>query len=197
MNLLWLFLAFLSGAVPFSLLVGYKALRVDIRAFGDKNPGSSNVWRAGGRGWAVVALLLDFLKGAVPVGIANYVLDIDGFPLATIALAPIAGHAFSPFLGWRGGKALAVSFGTWSGLSLWLVPSIWGVLLAIWLLLLMPEGWAVMIGLLTLLPALILLQSPATWVLVWLGMAGLLAWTHQADLRRSPRWRCSVRHKQG
>jgi len=197
MKLLWVVVAFLSGAVPFSLLVGFKAMHLDIRTYGDKNPGASNVWRAGGRGWAAFALLLDFLKGAIPVGIANYLLYIDGLPLAAIALAPIAGHAFSPFLHWRGGKALAVSFGAWSGLSAWQVPSIFGVLLALWLLLLLPEGWAVMAGILTLLPVLILLPSPSSWIVVWLGMAGLLAWTHRADLRRTARLRLAIRRGQG
>ncbi len=114
---LWVFGAFLIGALPLSVWVGSLALGVDVRAFGDGNPGATNVYRAGGRMTAFFALFLDFLKGALPVGTAAYVAGINFPLLAAISLAPVAGHAFSPFLRWRGGKAVAVTFGIWAGLT--------------------------------------------------------------------------------
>lgn len=169
-----------------SVWVGKAALGVDIREYGDGNPGATNVFRAGGRAWGIVALLLDFIKGAVPVGIANFSLGIDGLSLTAIALAPIVGHAYSPFLGWQGGKALAVTFGIWTGLSLFVVPILLGLSFAVWLKLLRPEGWAVVAGSLTLLFMLLFLFWSLTWIATCVGMLLILAWTHGADLKQKP-----------
>ncbi|MDX1689246.1 MAG: glycerol-3-phosphate acyltransferase, partial [Candidatus Promineifilaceae bacterium] len=120
-SIIWIIVAFLCGSLPFSVWIGRAALEKEITRFGDGNPGAANVWRAGGVGWGMLAGLLDFLKGATPVALANYVLGLDSLILAFVAIAPIAGHAFSPFLRFRGGKALAVTFGIWAGLTIWLI----------------------------------------------------------------------------
>ena len=127
--LLWLAFAFFCGSLPFSVWLGKIALGKDIRHFGDANPGAANVFRAGSQGWGWIAILLDILKGALPVGLANFGAGITGWPLAAIALAPVAGHAFSPFLRFKGGKAIAVSLGIWCGLTLYQVPLVLGLLL--------------------------------------------------------------------
>ena len=108
-TLIWIIIAFMCGALPFSVWVGKLALHTEIRNYGDHNPGATNVIRAGGWKWGVPALLLDYLKGAIPVGIAYFVVGLDGVSLVLVALAPVLGHAFSPFLGFHGGKAVAVT----------------------------------------------------------------------------------------
>lgn len=108
---LWVLFGFILGALPFSVGVGNWALKKDIRAAGDHNPGATNVLRAGGVGWYALALILDISKGALPVGWAAHLAGISGGALIPIALAPPLGHAFSPFLGGRGGKAVAAAFG--------------------------------------------------------------------------------------
>jgi glycerol-3-phosphate acyltransferase PlsY len=192
----WVVLAFVCGSLPFSVWIGRLALRTDIRAYGDGNPGATNVFRAGGRLWGALAIALDFLKAAVPVGLARFGVGLDGWVLAAVALAPIAGHAYSPFLGFRGGKALAATFGTWTGLTLWLVPSLLGGLFAIWYLLLAVEGWAVVAAMLCLLPVLLLLEERVL-LAVWAGNASLLVWKHRADLAQRPRLRASVTRRYG
>ena len=182
----WVLAAFLSGAAPYSILIGRYGLKKDIRNYGDGNPGAANVWRAGGPRWGIAAILLDFFKGFVPVGLANILVGFDGYPLLGIALAPILGHAFSPFLRWRGGKALAVTFGVWAGLSLFLVPLVLGALFGLGLYLLSVEGWAVFAGMLGLIPLFIVLPAPMTWWLVWLGNTLILVWSHRTDFRRPP-----------
>ncbi len=106
--LLWTALGFLSGSLPFSVWLGKLLTRSDIRRYGDGNPGATNAWRAGGWQIGVPALLLDFLKRALPVGLARFWAGVDGWGLIPIALAPVLGHAFSPFLRFRGGKAIFV-----------------------------------------------------------------------------------------
>lgn len=184
-GLIWVLIAFISGSLPLSVWVGRLALGVEITQYGDGNPGAANVWRAGGRGWGALAVLLDFLKGAVPVSLANFVFDLSGATMAIVAIAPVAGHAFSPFLGFRGGKALAVTFGVWSGLTLWLIPAILGVFFGIYMALLKPEGWAVMTGLSSLLAVLLITGHPL-WIGIWAGTTLILGWKHRRDLAQRP-----------
>lgn len=185
-NWLWILLAFLLGSLPLSVWLGKIALRTDIRLYGDGNPGAANVWRAGGKWWGIVAVLLDFLKGAVPVGLANYVVGLEGWALVAVALAPVLGHAFSPFLGFRGGKSLAVTFGIWTGLTLWVVPTVIGLAFGFWLAIMVVEGWAVLLGMLTLLVFLLVVMPDPVLLAVWFGSLLILVWKHRGDYRRSP-----------
>ncbi len=183
-TIFWIVVSFFCGALPFSVWVGQLALRRDIRTYGDGNPGAANVFRAGNKKWGVLAILLDGFKGAIPVGIAHYLVGLDGWGLTAVALAPILGHAFSPFLRFRGGKALAVTFGVWLGLTLWWGPTALGLAFAFWLWLLTVEGWAVLAGMLTFLGVLLLVGAPPALLGAWLGNALILAWKHRADLRQ-------------
>lgn len=193
-EIIWILIAFFCGSLPLSVWLGRVALGKDIAQYGDTNPGAANVWRAGGAVWGLLAVLLDSLKGAIPVGLANFVFGIEGWTLAAVAIAPIAGHAFSPFLGFRGGKALAVTFGVWVGLTLWIVPTILGLFFGLYLALLKPEGWAVMAGVFSLFLVLLIFGDPL-WLVVWAGMALILGWKHKADLAHKPEVRLRVQHK--
>jgi glycerol-3-phosphate acyltransferase PlsY len=184
--ILWVLFAFVCGALPFSVWVGRLTLHKDVREFGDGNPGASNVFRAGGKGVGVLALVLDFLKGAIPVGLANFGTGLDGWSMTAVALAPILGHAFSPFLRFRGGKALAVTFGVWTGLTLWVGPTLLGLSFAIWLWLLTVEGWAVLAGMLTFLAFLQSFPGDLPLSMIWLGNFVILTWKHRKDLRKKP-----------
>ncbi len=103
--------AFLLGSCPFSLWVGRLLLHTDIRRQGDGNPGATNVFRAGSIPAGVLAVALDIGKGIPFVVLARTSFGMDTLQITCIGLAAILGHAFSPFLGLRGGKALAVTAG--------------------------------------------------------------------------------------
>lgn len=98
--------AFLCGSIPFSFWLGKLFLKVDVRQVGDGNPGAANVFKAGGKVVGILSLLLDVTKAALPVGLAYHNLAIRGVPMFFIAVAPILGHVFSPFLGLRVVKGL-------------------------------------------------------------------------------------------
>ncbi len=185
-TLIWIITAFLSGSLPFSVWVGRLALRTDIRRYGDGNPGATNVLRSGGKGWGVLALLLDGFKGAIPVGLAYFWAGLTGWPLVAVALAPVLGHAYSPFLRFRGGKAVAVTFGIWTGLTLWWGPTVLGLALGFWFAVVTASGWAVMLAMFTLLAVLLTLQADSTLLLIWGGNALILAIKHRADLVQWP-----------
>lgn len=108
-------LAFFLGAVPFSVVIGRLLLKKDITKYGDGNPGAANVFRAGSKKIGFLAVIMDILKG-VPFVVLSHVLDLPVLAPVIVAVCAVLGHAFSPFLHWRGGKAIAVTFGTMLGL---------------------------------------------------------------------------------
>jgi glycerol-3-phosphate acyltransferase PlsY len=182
-------LGFLLGAMPFSYWLGHLVLHTDIRRYGDGNPGAANAWRAGGWRVGLPASLLDYLKGAVPVGLAHFNCGSSGWELVPIALAPIFGHAFSPFLGLRGGKALAVTFGIWTGLTLGEGPIMLGVFFSLFFLLQTADAWAVVLGMLGLLAHLLLRQAESPTLAIWGGNVMVLTWKHRHDLHQPSRLR--------
>ena len=184
-TLLWIAFAFFCGSLPFSVWLGQLALRKDIREYGDANPGAANVFRAGSKGWGAIAILLDILKGAIPVGLANYGAHITDWSLALIALAPIAGHAFSPFLRFKGGKAIAVSLGIWCGLTLYQVPLVLGLILGIYIALFTNNGWSTVLGFTSLIVYLLIIAVPVWMLGVWLGNLIIVVCKHRADLKQS------------
>lgn len=129
MFLLWTALGFLSGSIMYSKILYEKTTGKRISEIADGNPGSSNVIRGAGIILGLIAMALDYSKGYFPVLLACSIGDISGLGLVPVAISPVLGHAFSPFLGMKGGKAVAVSFGIWSGLTLWVGPTIIGVLM--------------------------------------------------------------------
>ncbi|MBN1218261.1 MAG: glycerol-3-phosphate acyltransferase [Anaerolineae bacterium] len=185
-TLVWFIIGFGCGALPFSVWVGRLALRTDIRGYGDYNPGAANVIRAGGWWWGMLALLLDYFKGVIPVGMAHFFAGLTGGSLAVVALAPVLGHAYSPFLGFRGGKAVAVTFGIWTGLTLGEIPLVLGLLLVFWFIVVAASGWAVLLAMLGLLPYLLLIHFDPVLLAVWVGNMLLLTWKHRAELKQPP-----------
>jgi acyl phosphate:glycerol-3-phosphate acyltransferase len=101
--------AFAIGSIPFGYIVGKTAFGTDIRREGSGNIGAMNALRTLGKRGAAAVLILDALKGFVPAFIAVRA----GMPglAACVAAAAVLGHCFSPWLGWRGGKGVATSFG--------------------------------------------------------------------------------------
>lgn len=176
--LAWTVVGFVLGSLPFSLWVGKLALHVDIRNLGDGNPGGTNVWKAGGRVWAAVAILLDGFKAAIPVGLAYQVYGVSGWSLLPVALAPLVGHIFSPLLKLRGGKGLASTFGIWLGLTLWMGPVVLGMSLFLWKKLLKSDSSALMAGMLTLAIALVVSRAAPVLVVICLVNFLLLAWAY-------------------
>ena len=182
----WTLLAFLCGSVPFSLLIGLWVLKVDVRRYGDGNPGAANVIRAGGWRVGIPAVLLDSFKGAAPVGSAYFVMGIQDWRIVPIAIAPVAGHAFSPWLRFRGGKAIAVTFGVWTGLTLGEAPILLGMFLLLAYFTVAVDGWAVMLAMLGLVVWLLISHHGSVFLGVWLGNVAILIFKHRHDLARPP-----------
>lgn len=185
--LLWVAAGFGAGSLPFSAWLVRAFSRKDIRQTGDGNPGGVNAWKAGSWKVGLPALLLDFLKAAAPVGLARWVFGVSGWWLVPVAAAPVLGHAFSPFLRFRGGKAIAASFGAWCGLTLWEGPTVLGAGFALGGLVVSGNAWVVTTGLIALLAYWLLRGAEPALLAFWLADTGLLLWKHRSELARPPR----------
>ena len=127
----WLLVAYLIGGIPFGFLIG-RMRGVDVRTVGSHNIGATNVFRTVGKKWGILALVLDMLKGMIPVLIAR--AGIPAFqtgdtgtlptwlPLAVGVMCAV-GHMLTPYMKFKGGKGVATGFGMIIGL----VPALSGV----------------------------------------------------------------------
>lgn len=180
-TLLWTIIAFMTGSIPFAVLLGKLLLHKDVRNFGDGNPGGTNAWKAGGWRIGPIVTFLEIFKGWLPVYLARRA-GLAGWDMLPVALAPILGHAFSPFLKFKGGKALGATGGAWLGMIGWIVFPVYALLTLPVLALQEEHAVAANAGMLSLLLYAVLLdKSPALItfaVLNWM----LVAWKHRREL---------------
>ncbi|NJL93507.1 MAG: hypothetical protein HC915_07125 [Anaerolineae bacterium] len=187
--LLWTLIAFWSGALPFSAWIARLALGRDIRTVGDGNPGATNVLKAGGLKWGALAFAADYLKAALPVSGAYFFVGITDHGIVPVAIAPVVGHAFSPLLRGQGGKALAATFGIWTGLTVGVVPPMLGILMGTLFAVLSVHGWAVTLALALTGVFITTYYRAEPFTLVWALNLALIAFKHRADLRQPLRLR--------
>ena len=107
--ILWAVGAYLVGSIPFGFLVG-KMRGKDIRTLGSKNIGATNVYRTVGKPWGILAFLCDFLKGFLPTLAAQKFGNADWLPLM-VGILTVAGHMWTCFMKFKGGKGSATGFG--------------------------------------------------------------------------------------
>lgn len=176
-------LGFLSGSIPFSVILGKLFLREDVRDYGDGNPGGANAWRAGGAALGITTILLDLGKAFVPVFLAVAVYEFHGFALFIAAAAPVLGHAFSPFLRFNGGKAIASTYGTWLALTGWGGPLVMAVTSAAFYLLQTVDAWTVICGLVALFVYLLLINADVPILLIFGLNFFVVAYKHVRELR--------------
>lgn len=111
-------LCFLIGAIPFGALISRGIAKVDITSRGSGNIGATNVARELGLKWGVVTLILDVLKGFMPVFLLQrFFYGRFDAGLLIASLCALAGHQFSPFLKFRGGKGVATALGIFLAIS--------------------------------------------------------------------------------
>lgn len=124
------FLGHFCGSVPSGLWLVKAFHGIDIRDYGSKNIGTTNVFRTVGTKTAVLVLLADALKGIIAVAVMNYCFQSSLLNVIT-ALGALLGHNYSLFLGFRGGKGVATAL----GLLIFLMPKVAIGSFAIWFIL--------------------------------------------------------------
>jgi glycerol-3-phosphate acyltransferase PlsY len=119
--LLLVFGAYLVGSLSFAVIVSRVMGLDDPRTYGSQNPGATNVLRSGSKAAAVLTLLLDAVKGWLPVFVVQRLpgMDLDAV-IAACALAAFAGHVWPVFFRFKGGKGVATAAGVLFGVDPWL-----------------------------------------------------------------------------
>jgi len=102
--------SFLIGSIPNGYIIGRIFFRTDIRKSGSGNIGAMNALRTIGKTGGAAVFVLDAVKGFVPPFLVLH-YDLPSWAAAVAAAFAVLGHCYSPWLGWKGGKGVATSFG--------------------------------------------------------------------------------------
>ncbi len=175
-------LSYLIGAVPTGLVLVRLLRGEDIRRHGSGNIGTVNVLRVAGPATAVTVLIVDILKGLIPVLLAVRFLAAP-WAVVACALAAIAGHNWSVFLGFTGGKGIATSFGVLLGLS-WPAAVVAG---AVWVVVVAITRYASLGSLVAVASVpftLWRLQQPAEYVAFGVIAAVFAIYRHRGNIQR-------------
>ncbi len=186
--------AFCLGACPFSLWIGKLLLGKDIRDYGDGNPGAINVFKAGGRKSGYLAISFELAKAIPFIVLARSLFGLPEIIIAAVALSAILGHAFSPLLRLKGGKALAVTFGTFLAIPLHDVFIVFALLMFIGFLLIENDSWIVILGATGSLIYLTITRGSSWESLFMLCVLLLLIVKHFSSLQTIPRFRGKLMH---
>ncbi len=176
--------SYLVGAIPTSFVVVRAVKGVDLRTVGSGNLGATNLYRLLGWRYAIPVGIFDILKGAIPVAVFGPLAGLGALGSTALGVIAVAGHVFSAFVSFKGGKGVA----TGGGVILGLAPLAFLVALAVWIVVVRVSGY---VSLGSILSALVL--PPAIWllhpgrreiVLPVAVLALLVVWLHRANIRR-------------
>ena len=183
--------AYLLGSLSFAVIVTRAMGLNDPRTYGSKNPGATNVLRSGSKAAAVITLLLDAIKGWLPVVLVRWWGEPYGLGEGAVAMAGLAaflGHLWPVFFRFEGGKGVATALGVLVGISPWL-----GLFTALtWLVVAAVSRYSSLASLSAALlaPLVYVLAGGMLWstdrvtVVAIIAMSALLAWRHKENISR-------------
>jgi glycerol-3-phosphate acyltransferase PlsY len=185
--LILLVIAYLLGSIPFGLAVARIMGGPDPREEGSRNIGAANVYRVLGRNAGAFTLFGDIMKGAIPVFLARFGLQSLGgwheTAVASVGLAAVCGHIWPLYLGFKGGKAVATSFGVMlviCPLAAAALTGLYGLAFRVWRISSVASlavAWA--------MPAAVgLLSNVKPYLLLSAVLSGLILWRHQENIVR-------------
>lgn len=177
---------YLSGSIPFGLVMAKLLLDIDVREVGSGNIGATNAARAGGRKLGALVLLLDALKAVVPILITRRLLAgserVDLWVMG-VAVAAFAGHLFPVWLRFKGGKGVATGLGIFLVLAPWAALAGLATWVGVYLATRISSVGSLAGSLVCVLAGFYLLGStPITWACAAIG--ALIWWRHRENIRR-------------
>jgi glycerol-3-phosphate acyltransferase PlsY len=179
-------LAYLVGSIPWGLWLGQALRGVDLREHGSRNIGATNAWRVLGAKLGATVLVLDVLKGAVPVILFPALVGIRQPSSAVelcIGASAILGHVFPAFLHFRGGKGVATALGVFLAIA----PSPMLIAMLVGIIVIARWGYvsAASVSGAVLFPLLLWLFGESPLVLFVAAVFGLVIIVrHRANIRR-------------
>lgn len=184
-GLLLVLIGLLAGSIPFGYLAGRSLQGIDLRDIGSGGTGATNVLRTLGKKASATVLVLDFLKGLLPVLAASW-LGVGEWWVAAVAVATVIGHCWSPFIGFKGGKGVATGGGAAIALFppvLLVVPII---LLVIWRTRYVSLGSLVGAGLAVVLAAAFAIAGSLPWAfaVAIAAIAAIIVFRHRENVDR-------------
>lgn len=174
--------ALLMGSIPFGLIVTRIAGLGDIRSIGSGNIGATNVLRTGKKHLAIVTLLLDMAKGGAAVWLADRLGLHAAMFQAIVLFFAVAGHIYSPWLRFKGGKGVSTFAGALIGLS----PVVGFSVMGLWAALFFTYRYSSLASLIAAAVAPILVfawKTEPAWVPCALTSL-LVIWRHKENIRR-------------
>ena len=182
---LWALLGYLAGSCPTGYLVARSIGGTDIRGFGSGNIGATNVGRLLGKKWAVAVAAFDMFKGGIAVLIASFFTESDTV-LALVGVCAVLGHNYSMWLGFKGGKGVATTFGV-VGFYCFFTP--WPALLggAVWYVVMRTTKYvsvASMAGLFAASALTAVFHMPVPYTAASFALACLSVWRHRGNIER-------------
>jgi len=117
--LLSLVISYLIGSIPTAYIIGKLYKKIDIRLYGSGNVGATNAFRVLGKGPGIAVLVIDAFKGIIPTTIVADALGLEGVLYRVVlGVVAVAGHNWTVFLQFKGGKGIATSLGVLIGLTI-------------------------------------------------------------------------------
>jgi glycerol-3-phosphate acyltransferase PlsY len=178
--------AYLVGSLSFAVIVSRLMGLSDPRTYGSGNPGATNVLRSGSKAAAILTLVLDALKGYVPVALVAHFGAAHGLGDGTVAMTALAaflGHLWPVFFRFRGGKGVATAAGALLGID----PLLGAASIATWLIVAAFFRYSSLASIVTAVFApfwRVLTDGADAVALALLVIGALLIWRHAANIRR-------------
>ncbi|MFT3706101.1 MAG: glycerol-3-phosphate 1-O-acyltransferase PlsY [Archangium sp.] len=183
--MLWLLVAlgYLLGSIPFGVIITSRFANKDVRAEGSGNIGATNVARVAGKKLGALVLLLDALKGTVPVLVGVRLAPEDSLLHVCIASAAFVGHVFPVWLKFKGGKGVATALGVL--LVLLPIPALIGFVawLAVMAIFRVSSVGSLLGGTLAIASSFVL-GSPLAYSLLAVGLLLAMIATHRSNIER-------------
>lgn len=174
---------YLLGSIPFGYIAGKLFKKIDIRELGSGNIGATNVFRILGPSLASLVLISDIGKGIFSIYLAQY-FNIDNLLILTIAgLAVICGHDWSLFLGFKGGKGIATTFGVIFALN----PIISILAIVVWVVVMIITRYASLSSILAVISIMIftiLFKQPYEYIIFSAIILLLSIFKHKENIKR-------------
>ncbi|MCL1971544.1 MAG: glycerol-3-phosphate 1-O-acyltransferase PlsY [Endomicrobia bacterium] len=182
LKITYIIFAYFCGAIPFAYITAKIIGKVDIRTVGSGNPGATNVFRSVGKGAGIITFILDALKGFLPVWFAILIDSSFSYSVA-VAAAAMAGHMYTVFLKFKGGKGVATGCGVF--LALMPLPALCA--LAVFAIVFLASGYVALGSIVAAVSLPLTAYFTGYYmeaVIVAFAAALLIIYTHRSNIKR-------------